>query len=162
MQAAKIVGKPTLFRRLGAMFYDTWLVAGCLLAGSAIINGLNAYVNKDLLFQMLANLIDNAIKYTPESGKITVSLSLKEGTISIIFADSGPGISADKHDKVFQRFYRVEASRSLQPGNGLGLSLVQAVAKLHAGTITLSQASAYHNIPHVTGLKVEILLPTSE
>ena len=49
MLAAKIVGKPTLFRRLGAMFYDTWLVAGCLLAGSAIINGLNAYVNKDLV-----------------------------------------------------------------------------------------------------------------
>ncbi len=54
MTVAKIVGKPSLFRRLGAMFYDTWLVAGCLLAGSAIINGLNATINKDLVEGQIA------------------------------------------------------------------------------------------------------------
>lgn len=107
--------------------------------------------DRDLLFQMLANLIDNAIKYTPEQGKVSISLSQIKNQAIIQVADSGVGVGDALKKKVFQRFFRVEASRSCQPGNGLGLSLVQAVIKLHAGTVSLED-----NYP---GLKVRIVLP---
>lgn len=107
--------------------------------------------DRDLLFQMLANLIDNAIKYTPEQGKVSISLSQIKDQAIIQVADSGVGVGDALKKKVFQRFFRVEASRSCQPGNGLGLSLVQAVIKLHSGTVSLED-----NYP---GLKVRIALP---
>ncbi|CAN0601223.1 unnamed protein product, partial [Ectocarpus sp. 12 AP-2014] len=85
---------------------------------------------------MVSNLIDNAIKYTPEKGMIRVSVH-RDGTDSVFeVSDSGIGIPDDEKDQVFQRFYRVGKSRSL-PGNGLGLSLVSAVAEIHQGRIEL-------------------------
>lgn len=109
--------------------------------------------DKDLLFQTLSNLIDNAIKYTPEGGIITLKLSDDGNNTEIELSDSGIGIPDEELDKVFGRFYRVAKSRSL-PGNGLGLSLVNAVIELHHGTIALS-----NNQP---GLKVRITLPHRE
>lgn len=105
----------------------------------------------DLLFQMFANVLDNAIKYSPAGGAIEVSLgSGGEGTRAVI-ADSGPGISKEHWDNVFRRFYRVDSSRSAQPGHGLGLSMAQAIAHHHGGTVDLSD-----NNP---GLRVAISLP---
>jgi signal transduction histidine kinase len=86
--------------------------------------------DRDLLFQAIANLLDNAIKFTPVGGGIELALNTEQGATQIIVADSGPGIPSTDRDKVFQRFYRLEASRTT-PGSGLGLSLVAAVAKLH-------------------------------
>ena len=86
--------------------------------------------DRDLLFQAFANLADNAIKYTPPGGRISVSLQEQAGAVCVTVSDSGPGIPEQERDRVFRRFYRLEASRCL-PGNGLGLSLVAAVAKLH-------------------------------
>jgi signal transduction histidine kinase len=86
--------------------------------------------DRDLLFQAFANLLDNAIKYTPPQGYIKVDLSEQNEQPWITFTDSGPGIPQQERDKIFQRFYRLEQSRGT-PGNGLGLSLVAAVAKLH-------------------------------
>lgn len=106
--------------------------------------------DRDLIFQTLCNLIDNAIKYTPEGGSIDVKLSADKHHVLLSVADSGIGIPEEERDKVFQRFYRVAKSRSLA-GNGLGLSLVQAVLELHQGTITLRD-----NHP---GLRVELALP---
>ncbi len=91
------------------------------------------YGDRDLLFQALANLLDNAIKYTPIGG--TISLEVDDESIAI--CDSGPGIPAAEQDRVFQRFYRLDHSRS-SPGAGLGLSLVRAVAVLHGIEIELS------------------------
>lgn len=88
--------------------------------------------DRDLLFQALANLVDNALKYTPRGGQVTVSLAVEE----ICICDSGMGIPEAERDKVFQRFYRSEQSRTT-PGSGLGLSLVQAVTKLHNIKVTL-------------------------
>ncbi len=93
--------------------------------------------DRDLLFQALANLIDNAIKYTPNEGIITLSIQQSGDYIDLAVADSGPGIPVDEHDKVSQRFYRLESSRNTA-GNGLGLSLVKAVALLHQGKLLLS------------------------
>ena len=86
--------------------------------------------DRDLLFQSITNLLDNAVKYTPMGGQIELSAQSDDGVIELIVADNGPGIPDDEHDKVMQRFYRMQQSRST-PGNGLGLSLVQALAKLH-------------------------------
>ena len=101
--------------------------------------------DRDLLFQAFANLLDNAIKYTPPQGRIRADLGERQGFPRVSVADSGPGIPAQERDKVFRRFYRLEASRGL-PGNGLGLSLVAAVAKLHDAKLALED-----NAP---GLKV--------
>lgn len=98
-----------------------------------------AYVinaNPHLLAQALANLVDNAVKYTPAGGRVTIGLSRREGRVVLTVADSGPGVpEADRH-RVFDRFCRLESSRST-PGSGLGLSLVAAVAQLHDAAISL-------------------------
>ncbi|MDM8558984.1 HAMP domain-containing sensor histidine kinase [Candidatus Parabeggiatoa sp. HSG14] len=102
--------------------------------------------DRDLLFQALANLLDNAVKYTPEGGNINITLQHRHPKIEIIVADTGTGIPLEVREKVLQRFYRLETSRST-PGNGLGLSLVAAVTKLHHAQIKLE-----NNTP--TGLRV--------
>lgn len=107
----------------------------------------------DLLFQMFANVLDNAIKYTPPRGRISVSLrAVADGSgHSVVISDSGPGIPFGERKNVFRRFYRVESSRGEQPGHGLGLSLVQAIAQYHHGSVELGG-----NNP---GLQVRIRLP---
>lgn len=107
--------------------------------------------DRDLLFQAFTNLLDNAIKYTPAQGDIELRLSVVDQAAQIDVSDSGPGIPEAEREKVFRRFYRVETSRSRQPGNGLGLSLVQAVVLLHGGSIELAD-----NRP---GLRVLVSLP---
>ncbi|ONF42267.1 two-component sensor histidine kinase [Marinobacter lutaoensis] len=111
--------------------------------------------DRDLLFQMVSNLIDNAIKYTPEHGRIAVAVR-REGSEAIFeVSDSGIGIPDDEKEHVFQRFYRVGKSRSL-PGNGLGLSLVSAVAEIHQGRIVLSDTYPGKAAP---GLTVTVRMP---
>ena len=91
----------------------------------------------DLLFEAIANLVDNAIKFTPVDGKVNVRLSPEPG-ISVI--DNGPGISAEEREQVLLRFYRGEESRS-EPGNGLGLALVAAIARLHRMDLSIDDAN---------------------
>ncbi len=92
--------------------------------------------DRDLLFQALANLLDNAIKYTPASGRIHLSLEQDGDDVWLRLCDSGPGIPEHLHDQVFQRFFRLEQSRTT-PGNGLGMSLVKAVMQRHRLDLTL-------------------------
>jgi signal transduction histidine kinase len=119
--------------------------------GLAIAGGVECAGDSDLLFQMCANLLDNAIKYTPAGGSIEVALAARRGSVEIVVADSGPGIDPLQHKNVFRRFYRVESSRGEQPGHGLGLSLVQAIVHYHRGSIALED-----NEP---GLRVVVNLP---
>ncbi|CTQ56245.1 Sensor histidine kinase YycG [Roseibium album] len=98
---------------------------------------LEAECNKDLISQVLVNLIENALKYGhPETGELVISLSgqEQEGRIVLTVTDNGPGIPEKDLDRVQDRFVRLEASRS-EPGTGLGLSLVKAVARLHGGDL---------------------------
>jgi signal transduction histidine kinase len=99
-------------------------------------NTIEATGDRDLLFQALANVIENAIKYTPEEGHITVTLAQVHHEAVITIADDGPGIPEDEREKVFRRFYRLDRSRSTA-GNGLGLSMVSAVVAMHDGEIRL-------------------------
>jgi signal transduction histidine kinase len=107
--------------------------------------------DRHLLAQAVANLLDNAIKYTPE-GQISLRVIGDGHEARLEVADSGPGIPADRRDAVFDRFVRLEGSRST-PGNGLGLSLVRAVARLHGGNVVLAD-----NQP---GLRAVLTLPAT-
>ena len=102
---------------------------------AAIDDALPVRGDRHLLSQALANLLDNALKYAPE-GKVELSAHARGDTARLEVGDSGPGIPEDRREAVFDRFVRLEGSRST-PGNGLGLSLVRAVAKLHAGACWL-------------------------
>ncbi len=90
----------------------------------------------DLVFEAIANLVDNAIKYTPPGGRVGLALAL-EGTGPVVRVwDTGPGIPPGESEAVMRRFYRVDRSRHL-PGTGLGLSLVAAIARLHGFALEL-------------------------
>jgi signal transduction histidine kinase len=92
----------------------------------------NAWVtgDRDLLFEAAANLIDNAIKFTPDNGKVEVIVTRTGAQTTLRVCDTGPGISEEEREVVTRRFYRADKSRRT-PGAGLGLSLVSAIAKLH-------------------------------
>lgn len=92
---------------------------------------------KNLLTQAFANLLDNAIKFTPTGGKIDITCEENVNFIDVVVADSGIGIPADYLDKVFEKFFRLEQSRNTR-GNGLGLSLVEAIANIHNARVLLS------------------------
>jgi signal transduction histidine kinase len=93
--------------------------------------------DRDMLFQAVANLLDNAIKYTQQGGKVVLKVALIKQQAEIVVADNGPGIPAFEYDKVVQRFYRLDQSRNTA-GNGLGLSLVEAVVKTHQASLIFS------------------------
>jgi signal transduction histidine kinase len=92
--------------------------------------------DRDLIFDAIANLVDNAIKHGRAGGHVVVANETIDGKPVISIADDGPGIPADQYERVFKRFYRLEHSR-YTPGNGLGLSLVSAIARLHGARIEM-------------------------
>ncbi len=92
--------------------------------------------DRDLLFDAIANLVDNAIKHGRPGGQVLVSCENVEDGAVVSIADDGPGIPVEQHGHVFKRFYRLEQNR-YTPGNGLGLSLVAAVARLHGARIEM-------------------------
>ena len=112
--------------------------------------GITSRGDRDLMFQALANVIENAIKYAPPHTRIAISLTRQNAEAVITIADNGPGIPPPQREKVFRRFYRLDQSRG-STGNGLGLSLVSAVIAMHNGCIELQD-----NEP---GLKTVIRLP---
>jgi len=128
---------------------------------TSVAKGLSLIVNRELVSQAVANLVDNAIKYSaderrPRAGdgavRPTIALSMVRvgDAIEISVADRGPGVAPEDRERALQRFVRLEKSRS-RPGSGLGLSLVAAVARLHGGSIRLED-----NAP---GLRAVLTLP---
>ena len=111
--------------------------------------------DRALLAQAVSNILDNSIKYTPPGGEIALELSRGSDGLSIMVRDSGPGISVDDRDRVKQRFVRLDEART-QPGSGLGLALVDAVAELHHGKLVLG--SSVQDDPG-SGLLVTLKLP---
>lgn len=109
--------------------------------------------DRDLVFQAIANTLDNAIKFTPSGGHIECRVKSYAGESRVSLIDSGPGIPEASHGLVFERFRRLDESRS-EPGNGLGLTLVQAIMNRHRGTVSLSPAQADGR-----GLKVDLVFP---
>lgn len=109
--------------------------------------GLLSYGDRELLVQLFSNLVENAVRHIPPGSNVTINAEEHPHYIKVTIADNGPGIPIEEHAKVFRRMYRSEQSRTT-PGNGLGLSMVAAIATLHAAKVALQD-----NLP---GLKVEI------
>lgn len=108
--------------------------------------------DRDLLFEAIANLVDNAVKFTPAGGRVTLELVSDDKTVLVRVSDTGPGIGAWEREAVLRRFYRSDKMRNT-PGVGLGLSLVAAIVKLHGFRLTICPPP---------GGRVEIIAPTRE
>jgi signal transduction histidine kinase len=111
-----------------------------IILESSVSAGAHVQGNRQLLAQALANLIDNAIKFTPNGGRIRVALRGNSSTPEVTVEDNGPGIPADKREIVLGRRVRLDEARNV-PGSGLGLSLVAAVTKLHGAHLVLDDAA---------------------
>jgi signal transduction histidine kinase len=116
----------------------------------SIQENLRLVGDRELLTQLVANLIENAIRHTPSGTAIEVTLRSQSAAPRLVVADNGPGVPAEARDKLFDRFFRLERSRTT-PGTGLGLSLVKAVATLHGARIEVRD-----NKP---GLGLEVIFP---
>ncbi|MDT8856011.1 HAMP domain-containing sensor histidine kinase [Paracoccaceae bacterium Fryx2] len=108
--------------------------------------------DRSLLGQIIANLIENALRHTPPGTRITLALGQDGGRATLSVCDNGPGIPAEERDQVLRRLYRLERSRTT-PGHGLGLSLVAAISALHRADLTLSDAAP--------GLCVRVAFPAA-
>ena len=116
-----------------------------LPAASSLVCG-----DPQLLLQLIANLLDNAVRHTPPGTRISLSTATKDGRAALIVADKGPGIAELDREKVFRRFYRCEQSRTT-PGSGLGLTLARAIVELHEAEIEL--------LDNAPGLKAVVTFP---
>jgi signal transduction histidine kinase len=119
--------------------------------GTNVVDDVTVKGDRQLLVQMLANLVENAIRHTPRGTTIRITLTHGPNGIEVRIADDGPGIPETEREKVFRRFYRLEQSRTT-PGGGLGLALVKAVADLHGISMRLENRRP--------GLEVVLVLPT--
>ncbi|MES2255311.1 MAG: ATP-binding protein [Pseudomonadota bacterium] len=116
------------------------------LNGPSIISG-----DRELLVQAFSNLIENAILHTPDETIVTINLSRENDEAVVTVSDDGPGVPPSEHQKLFQRFYRLEASRT-RPGYGLGLALVAAIAELHDARTTIHETNG-------KGFSISVRLP---
>ncbi|MBB6286762.1 MULTISPECIES: HAMP domain-containing sensor histidine kinase [unclassified Pseudomonas] len=124
-----------------------------LLEISANLPALSGDVS--LLFEALVNLLDNAIKFTPEGGVIHFRGYLAGNSLNIEVSDNGPGIPEEERESVIRRLYRVDSTRQ-QPGHGLGLSLVSAIVRLHGFVLSIQES------PRGCGATVSIICPLPE
>ncbi len=109
--------------------------------------------DEDLLVQVLVNLVDNAITHTPPAGSVTVGCQPIGSEVRLWVADTGNGIPVADQKRIFDRFYRVEASRARDNGGaGLGLAICKAIVEAHGGTIALTSQVGH-------GTRVELALP---
>ncbi len=150
--AFRIVNLTEIASEVAELFEPAAEERACFIV---LVSGGPAYTigDRDLLFDAFSNLIDNAIKHGGPAREVTIEVSGSNGCATVAVADQGPGIPIEERQNVFKRFYRLERSRNT-PGNGLGLSLVAAVAHLHSARIELAD-----NAP---GLKVQLCFPPAQ
>ena len=125
-----------VLRTVVEVYQPTAEEKGQILAAD-IAPGLTTFGDRELIAQMLANLLENAARHSPEGAAIGVVASHAGQAATVTISDTGPGIPASEYANVFRHFYRLDASRST-PGNGLGLSLVAAIAELHQIPVDLA------------------------
>ncbi|HET6822665.1 MAG TPA: ATP-binding protein, partial [Anaerolineales bacterium] len=109
-------------------------------------------VDTGRMTQVLTNILDNALHYTPEGGRIILSAKEMKEHVELAIQDSGPGLNAEDLDRVFDRFYRTDASRQRDGGSGLGLAIAKSIVQAHGGHISAESKPGQ-------GLKVIIRLP---
>ncbi len=117
--------------------------------------GCLVFADRERLYQLFGNLIENSLKYTDAGGTLIVRQSCKNGRVTADFEDSAPGVPESELPKLFDRLYRVEGSRSRASGGaGLGLAICKNIVEAHDGTITA------HPSP-LGGLKITVTLPVA-
>ena len=149
------VSVPEIAGEVVDLYEDTAEDAGVALQ-SNVPADLNVPADRDRLRQALANLVDNAIKYTPRGGRVELAASQQPGTVVIRVSDTGPGISEQDLPRIFDRLYRGDQSRATR-GLGLGLSLVRAYVEAQGGTVSVhsnsGEGSAFEiKLPNVTAM----------
>ena len=116
-----------------------------------VVSGLRMIGDRDRLHQVIYNLIDNAVKYTPRGGYIKVKLEESKGMLVWTVEDNGIGISEKDRDYIFDRFYRADNAKDRETkGNGLGLSIVKRIVNLHGGSITVDSGQGQGTVFTVT------------
>jgi len=143
---------------LGALLNDAWELYQAVGEEKEISVRLGAAVghmrgDRDLIFQAVSNLLDNAIKYSPAGSEVRLEMSDEGDLLTIAVSDQGPGVPETERGKVLDRFYRTASVTGI-PGSGLGLSLVNAIARHHGGELILAD-----NAP---GLRVLLELPKTD
>ena len=117
--------------RRSAQLTSDGLVVRAGLLDPAVVLG-----DRDRLRQLIANLIENAIRYTPPPGEILVSVRRLGERVEVSVADTGIGIAPEHHERIFERFYRVDQARTRSlGGSGLGLAIVRQIAEAHGGSV---------------------------
>lgn len=143
LQGADIVhqGKDVDLNEVVAEAVDRSRLAAEAKGISVVVGGSSehkVFGDPDLLVNAFRNLIDNAIRYSPANTKVGIGIRDKDGLVSVSVADQGEGLKPEDQDRVFERFYRVDAARSRQTGGtGLGLSIVKHVVENHGGEVTV-------------------------
>jgi two-component system sensor histidine kinase SenX3 len=129
-----------------------------ILSGE-IANGV-VLGDRDQIIMAIQNLVENAVNYSPEGTKVTVSSIVKDGIITISITDQGIGIPEIEKDRIFERFYRVDPARSRQSGGtGLGLSIVKHVATKHGGEVSVWSVE---NVGSTFSLKLPLFSKSEE
>jgi signal transduction histidine kinase len=155
-EALAVVRLDEIARSVSELYEPVADEKGLTLA-ALIDDGLQVRGDRHLLSQAIANLLDNALKYTP-SGSVSLTVRAEGEWARVEVGDTGPGVPPEQREAVFDRFVRLEGSRST-PGNGLGLSLVRAVARMHGGSVRLEENRPGAAAP---GLRVILTLPLTE
>ncbi len=120
---------------------------GIAHAEAAVVNG-----QPEALRMLLRNLVENAVKYTPEDGRVDVAIARRGDAVELSVDDSGPGLPPAERERVLDRFYR--SGEPQAPGSGLGLSIVRSIAELHGARVALDES------PSLGGLRVVVRFPT--
>lgn len=117
-------------------------------------NALRSHGDPERVHQVFANLLDNAIRHSPDGGDVVVEAKADNGSLSVAVTDDGPGIPADEAARVFERFYRADSARSLvEGGTGLGLAIARWIVDLHGGDIRIESGRS-------KGCRVVVELPS--
>lgn len=113
------------------------------------------YADNNRMRQVFINLLENSLRYTDNGGKLKLSVEKSPSAVVLSFDDSEPGVSEELLPKIFDRFFRVEPSRSRElGGSGLGLAICRTIVEAHSGTISASKSE-------LGGIKIQIVLPTA-
>jgi signal transduction histidine kinase len=138
LQAFRVVPLTEIMENVYQMYLPVTEDCRRLLT-SSLAAGVRIRGDAELLTQMFSNLVENAIRHTPEQTRIQIKLAVEGDMVAASITDDGPGIDPNEHEKVLRRFYRGSSSRANE-GYGLGLALVAAIAQLHQAKLTLSDA----------------------
>jgi two-component system OmpR family sensor kinase len=141
-----------------AIVGDLWEAANARQIDIGLVEADDGLVlgHADALNILVRNLLDNAIKYTPNGGTINVAARSMDGQLQLTVEDSGPGVTPEDRERIFDRFYRAGGQQGGIGGSGLGLAIVKTIAEMHAAALTVGQSET------LGGFKVTMVFPRSD